>query len=343
MGSPVAIIGNASSRNYLLNGAMDFCQRIIPGVGFTLTSSPQFFMDRWASYYVGGWSGAIQIGQTGAGSQVPTDNLSRYALNIYGVPSSTSDSLISYQYVEGVSARDLAGNNASVGFWVLAQNTTCKVKLQLFYPSAEDSWGTNTNFYTSSFSATLPVGVWSYVSFNNIPIPTNANNGLGVQIVVSNFGATGIAFTGALITEVMLNLGPAANRFKRANPNILSELQACQRYCWAPFHRDAGAGSGGGQSVIPASAAGTAGVAIGNFPVTMRIPPGTIHAGNPNDFYFTPSSGSSSIISNFVGDQRTTNIGYFSSFGVANVGSFITGAITIRTSNGTWYYDAEIT
>lgn len=214
-------------KNYLINGGMDFHQRLGIGNAANLTGSNAYYADRWLSSYAGSWTGTPQIASTYTGFTPNTKSL--YSLNTYGQAVNSSSSLTVGQRIESIFGRELANETCSMSWWVKCSiGFVSSAIVNFYYLATPDSPGSATLFHTETVNFTADA-TWREIKVENIAFPNGCEGGVTVEVIYS--GATDFSSTlGMLTTQYCLNIGPKAIDFTRAGRTWADELALCQRY-----------------------------------------------------------------------------------------------------------------
>jgi hypothetical protein len=310
-------------RNRIINGAMVIDQRNA-GASVTPTDG-QYTLDRW----VASVSQASKLTvQQDAGAVTPpvgfTDYLGVTSSSAY-TPLAAGDYFAISQCIEGFNSADLGWGSANaktvtLSFWVRSSLTGT------FGGALRNSAGNRSYPFTYTVSS---ANTWEQKSVT-IAGDTSGTwvttNGIGIRLLfglgvgstfsgtagawagVNYFSATGatsvVGTNGATfyITGVQLEVGTQATGFEYRQ--YTTELQLCQRYCYAQDNR---AGNSFFYFGVSAPVSSSAANCLVTYPVTMRIKPSvTLSAGNT--FFVDPTT------SNFTGsiiDQASPVGGVF--------------------------------
>jgi len=201
-----------SFKNRLINGAMIVDQRN-NGVAQTPTlGANAYTLDRWFLYSTGATVTTQQVAGIG-GYQA--------ALRITGSSSNTGSLLA--QRIEQRNCFDLAGQNVTVSV-TLVGSTSGSVTWNLGYAAGgADTWSGTTSITSGTISFTTTVTTYTFT----VAVPSAATTGLQLYF---DFGAVGSGVT-RTITGVQLEKGVTATSFDYRPYG--TELQLCQRYCYA--------------------------------------------------------------------------------------------------------------
>lgn len=230
---------DALSRNYLINGALDFFQRNVSAVN--LTTSPVYAnADRFMCYYSGTVTGTPQVQRS---TTVPTNLRSKFSQQFICRRNASAVTLEIEQRIEAVLARDLNSTGGSFSCYINPDIAT-SVSLHLSVPTAEDNYTVmNPEFYNQSVTVT-PGGGWQLIKFENISIPTNVVNGLQVEVVFNLPSGTDGSNVNHYITQMSFVSGSkAVDVFNRHGRGIAEELVACQRYYEKSYNVDVSPGT----------------------------------------------------------------------------------------------------
>jgi len=204
--NPGAVPVLFSNRNRLINGAMRIDQRN-SGAAQTITSTAAYTVDRWYSNA----SGANVTGQRVAGS-----GGFQYAYQFTGAASNTS--VVLAQRIESINIADLASTTVTLSAY-LASSTLTTVNWALYSANSTDNFGSSTLISSGSWTITSTLTRYQVA----VTLSSAAANGVALNL------STGAFTSGTLtITGVQLETGSAATLYEQ--PNITTELMACQRY-----------------------------------------------------------------------------------------------------------------
>jgi hypothetical protein len=210
-----ALAIEGSGLNFLLNGNLDIWQR-----GTSITSQV-YSADRFAHSWT---ASAITVSQS---TTVPADGQTTFSMQLTGSVL-TTQTVDTFQRIEAAQARQLAGKNVTVSFWMNMATTagTATLSVVSSYPTVTDTFGTRTAI--ASTNITSPgSGTWGLVSCV-IAVPAAATTGLEIRIRVTQSVATGTLTL--YLTRFMLNSGSVPAPFQLATGNLGSEISACQRF-----------------------------------------------------------------------------------------------------------------
>jgi hypothetical protein len=253
------------SENYIINGAFDIWQR---GTSFASQSllASSYTADRFHFYRFTGATGAT-LSRVSAGLSGFT-----YAARLQRNSGNTSTTNITLrQTIESLNSRPLAGKQITFSFYARAGLDYSAIGKSLT-TVLKSGTGTDEPIYSftggstiASLTSTLTT---SWTRFFVTGSVNSNSNEIGFEI---DFSPTGTAGTNDWfeITGVQLEEGTVATPFRRNQPNIQAELEACQRYFYL-------GGSGG---VGRFNSSTTAEVNV-PFPVTMRRAPNVSHQNN---------------------------------------------------------------
>ena len=241
-----AFNGGLAFRNRIINGAMDFAQR---GTSFSTPANGAYTLDRWLIQ----WGGAAPASV----AQVAGPTGFRNAARVTGAASNTTCPLV--QRIESYNCSDLSGATITIQANI-AVSTAQNILWQLFYPSAQDNFASNTFISSGTWSATSTATTFTATITG---LPSGATNGL--QLIIAPNG--GGAFTSGTITitGVQLEKSPTATSFDYRPYG--TELILCQRY----YVGNTGIVDTSFFNVNSTNLAGCA-----RYPVTMRASPTVI-------------------------------------------------------------------
>jgi hypothetical protein len=211
------------TRNYLINGNMDFAQRL--GAGGTSTNPNNVYtLDRWKAQFTGTAAGTVIQRQT-TGFTPPAGSTSYMEVKATG---GTNTGFQVGQQIEYSMMPALLGNTVVVSFYAQAAvnnaaSTSLTVKIRT-QTSSIDS--TSTLFTATAITQAVTITTsWAFYSAT-FTVPSNALS-LSVEFSLGAL-ATNDGFN---LTQVMLNQGLApGSNFALAGRHLGDELALCQRY-----------------------------------------------------------------------------------------------------------------
>ncbi len=218
---------DATGKNLIINGAMDFWQR---GTSFTPISLAAYSADRWSNTY----SGTNIYFNIDRDTDVPTKEYAYSLKATQGTTTATPNEYGMRYRIEQLDARRLTGKNITVSFWYKT-NLTGSHYVRTSTISGVGSTDSATTF-TVSNSDTWQRVVWTgSTTFLNITDWTGAENSWGAYLDFGFKGAIGGQTSIPInsyfkVTGVQLEIGSIATPFSRTAGNIQGELAACQRY-----------------------------------------------------------------------------------------------------------------
>lgn len=200
--------GTPLSKNYVINGAMDWWQRGISG----FTAGSQYTTDRWYGVYSGPFDVVKET--TIVPTNIPTS--AKISTTVGG------SSMNLYQVFEYIDISNLVGKTVTLSASIYGVGD---IGLKIEYGTTADQ-GVNSGTYTSILSQTntYSVAAWTkkVITAN---IPSNAKQiRIGIYAKPLNTGSS------IYVSGVQLEEGPVATPFRRNQPNPQAELAACQRY-----------------------------------------------------------------------------------------------------------------
>lgn len=234
-----ALVDDVSTKNYIMNGGMDFFQRAPSTGGFvTLSTTLQYVLDRWTAIRSGTFGATTDIRRSAPLPSNPTVDTS-LAMQINTENPSLSGNIVRItQRIESIHVRELAGRTASLSFYMMRPSTNSTagtVAVSMATPVSADDFSSMNAAFTlpgGASSATFNAGsinTWVLCQLDGISIPSNATNGLEITLEFSTFDTTPAVGT-QYLTQVMLNAGIKCAAFKRHGNSLAEELVACQRY-----------------------------------------------------------------------------------------------------------------
>jgi hypothetical protein len=209
---------STNSKNYIINGAMDFWQRatsISSGLSVAYRAADRFL--DVCTIAAGSISRVIDAPDSG----------SRYSFKITGVATMTQFNL--YHRIESFAASELVGSLVVISAWV-KNNTGAAFNpiYGLYWPSYIDSWNVSTSIQIGS-AQSCPDGQWTRISavvnLGSAPVQQGLMVRLGVPSGSLDSTSKSVSFT-----QVMLTKGTDLVPFRRHGDNIGTEFAACQRY-----------------------------------------------------------------------------------------------------------------
>jgi hypothetical protein len=238
------------SKNYIINGAMDYWQR---NISFAAAATNTYTADRW-EYRKNG----TMVHTVSRDVDVPTFAQSGvtfpYSLNmtlttpqaLIGVADSTSIQTT----VEGQVFAPLKNKEITISFWVKAtlagqysvafRNSGIDwVLVRSYVVNSSNTWEKKTLTITHNDSS----GTWNYTTGVGLEVRFTIASGTNVIAPSENVWSNGnyIAVSGQVngvaagstnfkITGIQLEEGQSASNFERAGNNTINELRLCQRY-----------------------------------------------------------------------------------------------------------------
>jgi hypothetical protein len=232
------------SKNYVINGAMDFWQR---GTSFAAVANGIYTADRWQYTKVG-----TMVHTVSRSTDIPTGSLAQYStfLDVTTAQAviAAGDRMTIRQKIEGLIFAPLRGKTQVLKFKVKA--TKVGIYCISFRNSAEDrslvkeyTVNTTNTWETKEISFTHDeTGTWLYDTSVGLSVTFTIASGTTFQTTANtwqtgNYIATSNQVNGVdnlandfRITEVQLEEGQSASNFERAGGNTINELLLCQRY-----------------------------------------------------------------------------------------------------------------
>ncbi len=241
-------LGHFKHKNVIINGAMDIAQR---GTSFAAVADSAFTLDRWRWLQSLG-TGVVTITQD---TTVPTaaqfGGQLDYSLKIdcttaEGAVAAAEYALLRYT-VEGYDFRQLAGQTATLSFWVQAVKTgiycvsfnssgSDRSYVAEYTINSANTWEKKIITLTFNYSG----GTWNYTNAVGVRINFALACGSTYQTTANawqtgNYNATSNQVNGLdntnnnfYITGVQLEVGSAASTFDFEPINVT--LEKCQRY-----------------------------------------------------------------------------------------------------------------
>lgn len=209
-------------KNYIINGAMDYWQRLPSGTTNITTGQNYQSVDRFNIYYAGTVTGTPT---TGKSTTVPTSDFI-YSSAILGRRNAGTFQPVWYQRIESSVIKGLSNKNITVSYWV-KPDIACTTNVILTSYASPDAGGVGTTIISQTPIATV-AGVWQRLEFT-YTLP-DVSNGLGVYVTQIVPSGTDASPQGYLMTGLQLEEGVSASNFERSGGNIVNELDLCQRY-----------------------------------------------------------------------------------------------------------------
>lgn len=302
-------------KNYIINGAIDFAQRIGQG-GSDSGVGQGYYWDRIRAVISGG---GFTIGLNHAEDAPADDPLLRFSANMgnqTAIPSLGAGDAWGYEYrMEGFDFDELWGKRISVSFWFKGD-----ISGTFSYFFCINGTGGSQSTFVRTFSYSSP-GVWQRIKIENIYIdpsiePNALHKGNNLALQTGIMLAAGTSFqvnqentwvdtsgsfavrgldtqtnglatvsTDFWLTGLQLTIGASAeDNYNRYGENLTAELAACHRYYAKTYHLNVKVGT---TSTAGALANLTNSGGDGNvtwyFPEPMRSDVPTITGYNPNN------------------------------------------------------------
>lgn len=239
-------------KNYLINSNMDFWQRTtVPGYSnsfSSLTNDVCNSVDRWRAGYNGASPPNIaQNSATGPNSQAI------YYAEFQSAATSNTVNFLLHQRIESNLSRELVSQTISVGGWFRSSTSgPANVTLSINIPTATDNYASTTSPTVPNATQTIPTNnTWVYLSWTNIAMPSNANNGVEIYFQSQTFNPGGVIRTYD-IGQVMCNIGPTVAPWRMHGETLDQELVGCQR-----FYEKSDTGTGTTATLMVGTAAAT--------------------------------------------------------------------------------------
>jgi hypothetical protein len=210
------------TRNYLINGNMDFAQRL--GAGGTSTNPNNVYtLDRWKAQFTGTPAGTV-IQRQQPGFTPPSGSMSYMEVRATG---STNTGFQVGQQIEYNNILPLIGNTVTLSFWAMAAvNTAGSTALTAKIRTQAATIDASTLFSASALTQAVTLTTsWAFYSVT-FTVPSNALS-LSVEFSLGTLATN----DGINLAQVMLNQGLAPAPFVMAGGRSLAdELVLCQRY-----------------------------------------------------------------------------------------------------------------
>jgi hypothetical protein len=305
---------DASGKNYVINGAMDFWQR-----GTSSSVGAWSTVDRW-------WTDCAGSGTFAQDTSIVPEGIK----NSIKITSTGGIQPLIYQIIETANTYPLIGKTVTLSAWCATSNLS-NVTLRLEYHTSVDAalyGGGFTQIGTVNMSTTQAMSRGT-ATFN---IPSNART-LRVGIYSSQANFTSGQWLA--ITGVQLELGSVATAFSRSAVNIQGELTACQKY-YIRYEK-----SGGNQTYFASgqTISTTRAMMSLSLPTNMRIANPSIGRSAGVSLYNMGSNYNLSALSVYQSAQNILNLD-------ANVASGLTSNTPVMlslTANGDYLdFSAEL-
>ena len=245
---------DALSKNYLINGAMDFSQRLGTNGTGLIGAGLVYALDRWRSNRLGNWSGNVTIRKEPV-SVTNKPRLNR-ALKTHDANATDSTAKMEHdQLIESIFAKELAGQPISVGF-DYNESEFQQVDIQFFYATVEDDFSSHIQIGSIHTLDLTPDSTWREVVLENILMPAQVVNGLIVRFTFKNPANTGVEIV-SHITGCKLNIGEKLQEFSLTGRDIHNEFLICQRYYEKSYQLDDEPGTAVGADLLPGFVATT--------------------------------------------------------------------------------------
>ena len=299
-GNPIATAGSLSSRNKILNGAMQIAQRGTNFAGGTTNADDAYTLDRW--YVLSEGSDSIDVDQI---ADSPDDGGKCIRLDV----ETTGEKFGIAQIVEAVNCTDLIGNTVTLSFAAKVSNAridTVKAAVVAWSGTADtvtsdiiSAWnadGTTPTLIANATFENTPADLGVTTSWATYEITANVDTASTANLIVfiwSDDATNPLAGDFLYLTNVQLELGDTATPFEHRSYG--QELALCQRYYmrWQP-KVNSGATSFPAVGFGYASATGTAGYNV-SLPSSMRATPTVSFSGTINAFHGAASATLSSV------------------------------------------------
>lgn len=198
-----------SSRNYIIGGSFDFCQRYGTSAHSLVANVPAYTVDRFSLY---------SVGATTTGQIIAATNTTPALYQITGAAGNTL--IFCKHRIEATNCANLGGKVVTFAL-DLANSLTTAVTWIIRRANSYDNFAGITDIKSSTFTVNSTLNRYS----TTLTLPAEAVYGLEIEFYVS----TQTSGTWK-IARVMLNEGPVAAPFERAGGTIGGELALCQRY-----------------------------------------------------------------------------------------------------------------
>ena len=241
------------SKNFIINGAMDYWQR---GTSFSGSTSTAYASDR---FRIEGSGTSTQFTSVRS-VDVPS---SEFPYSLQSSKTNTSNSSMAIaQRIERELLRPLFGKSVTLSLWY--KGTAGRIGFVFIMTptsATPDGWpATRTVNETVFLSQNITFdGTWQKISIT-FTMDASTQNGIAPAIQLNGSTAEDILRT----TGWQLEEGVSASNFERAGGDIINELQLCQRYFEKSYNLNnpvgstAGLGGGSGMRNLITSISSTA-------------------------------------------------------------------------------------
>jgi hypothetical protein len=195
-----------NSKNYIINGSMDFWQRATSG-------TTGFIADRFQ---------VLAATSTTRSTDVPTSSDMKYSMIV--AQSAAAYGQFRHR-IESSFTKDLTNKTVTLSFWAKSTVGSSSLYIDVNRANSVDNFSATTVILSSIVLAASPLSSWTKYSYSFTVDATAAANGVELVFSRNNTSANTTYYT-----EFMLNIGAAAPSFIRAGGTYSQELCACQRY-----------------------------------------------------------------------------------------------------------------
>lgn len=356
-----ALVDDVSTKNFIINGAVDFYQRQPAAVGETaLSGTAVYTVDRFTGKIQppGTFGATTRIARVSSPSSPIVDCL--YSLNVKAENPSASGNIIRVtQRIESSVVRELAGRTASLSFYINRSATPASAStltVSMATPTTQDGFGTMNSAFTlpgGAASASFSfggAGTWVLCQLHGISIPSNATNGLEVTFDFTGWDTTA-TISNQQITAIMLNAGLKCAAFKRHGATLADELIACQRYFEKSYNVDTpvdtstanGMASSSLGQILGDGAMCTVAWKVSKRPCTISLSHSVSNLGTPQTLSLWNQVGDDNVWQSFtasnVGTNRTPIVNWASEYGMQ---VSLDNSSTDVFGQGHWVVDCEL-
>jgi hypothetical protein len=310
------VIGASSAyptmKNRIHNGTFMIDQRY-NYAGQTMTSTGQYFADRWRTGSSGTWGSAtFTSGNYTSGATIaPPPGYSSYMSITTGTAdtlSTAGNAYVMTQWLEGGATQDFAWGTANaktvtLSFWayssltgnfplsIQAALTTTRSYLTTYNIPVANTWtyctvtipgdtaGTTTNWSANTVNALTTMGLGLRFCLGagaSMQGAANTWSGNGYEAPTGSVNLCATSGAKLLITGVQLELGSFATTYDYRD--YARELQLCQRYLFVVINANSVAGYYGGGGYIVTSVTSAALNLTVPFPVQMASAPSLLYS-----------------------------------------------------------------
>ena len=168
------------TKNYLINGGMDYDQRIAGATDSV--STPEYFFDRWKNERTGNWSVSPTIEKVAVNITGQAKLVNAMQMSGANATDGTAVSLIE-QRIESSFARDLSGKSVSFSFYI-NESEFQAVDIDFYSADVEDDFSAVTQIGSTVTKTITPDSTWQQIKLENVTMPSDLSKGLLVKITL---------------------------------------------------------------------------------------------------------------------------------------------------------------